>query len=889
MRHPPISKFFSRSKTSTAPVFREVPKPKPSVDEDEIIILSEPPVVKKKKTVEKTENAKKLTPLEKQILEFKADHHDKILAIQVGYKYKFFGDDAKIVSKLINIMLIPNSDERFNYCSIPDNRLHVHLKKILDYGHIVGVVKQTQSSFEAKGLFNREVTGIYSKATYMNEELNGEIEGNGDYILALYHEQLKFYMVTVKPITGEIIIDDFEDNELKQNLETRLSYLNPSQVLVVNCDCAEGHSCESLLKLYSCNIVKSDSFSNEPGSLSDFLSDYPSIVEYYNLNYYDNTIKCIISIMEYLKLFKLELIFTITSNISTFKDSNSMILSPNLLKNLEIFENSSDFSQKGSLFWLLNHTNTKFGERLLIKWILNPLINKDLIEDRLNAIEDLSKEFNHFFDCLKNKIVGIDLEKLLIKIYYNKISTVEVQKFLFKFNEIKKIFKTFENEIHTLSEKYKSKSLVAIFADINELFNDLDTEHYYNMISKNYYEDNNEITKFFELKYHDWEEISNKLKDIEDVRQEIEDETKEVAKIIGKPIKLVKNLNQDNLVEVRNSLLPKVPVDWMRINSTKTLTRFRSPVLQKLNNRLNNELDRLNSVCHQCFEKFLGLINKDYFKFNQIIKKLSTFDCYLSLAAVSNQHHYKRPTISSDDQRISIKNFKNPIISSLTNFIPNDIDISVHKNRISIITGPNMGGKSSYIKSIGILVIMVQIGCFLPCETAEISIFNKVFIRMGSIDNILKGQSTFMIEMLEMLNIVNNFDNKSLVLLDEVGKGTGTIDGYVIAYSILKFFAQHDLKPFILFITHFPQLGELCDEFKDMGSFHMDYMVENDDVIFLYKLVEGIVDSSYGLNVARLSGIPKEIIDKAKEISKEVRLDSNLKSFLHEIKELKNH
>lgn len=885
MRHPPISKFFSRSKTSLAPVFREAPKPKPP-PEDPIIIDEEPEVrvEKKKKPAVKNENAKKLTPLEKQILEFKGNHHDKILAIQVGYKYKFFGEDAKIVSKLINIMLIPNGDDRFDYCSIPDNRLHVHLKKILDYGHIVGVVKQTQSSFEAKGLFQRELTGIYSKATYMNEELNGEIEGNGDYILALYHEQLNYHMVTVKPITGEIIIDDFIDNELKQDLETRLSYLNPSQVLLVNCDCKEGHSCGSLMKLYSCNIIKGDE-----GSLNEFLLDYPNIEEYYRLNYDDNTIKCITSLMKYLKLFKLELIFTITSNISNFKDSNTMILSPNLLKNLEIFENSSDFTSKGSLFWLLNHTNTKFGERLLIKWILNPLTNKVLIEDRLNAIEDLSKEFNHFFDCLKNKIIGIDLEKLLIKIYYNKISTVEVQKFLFKFNEIKKIFKTFELEVHSLSDKYKSKSLILIFTAINEIFNDLDIEHYYNMISKNYYEDDNEITKFFELKYHDWDEISNKLKDIDNVRQEIEDETKEVAKVIGKPIKLVKNLNQDNLVEVRNSLLPKVPVDWMRINSTKTLTRFRSPKLHKLNNSLNSELDKLNSICHQCFGKFLGLINKEYFKFNQIIKKLSIFDCYLSLSAVSNQYQYRRPTILSEEQKISIKSFKNPIISSLTNFIPNDIDISVEHNRISIITGPNMGGKSSYIKSIGILVIMVQIGCYLPCESAELSIFNNVFIRMGSIDNILKGQSTFMIEMLEMLNILNNFDDKSLILLDEVGKGTGTIDGYVIAYSILKYFAQHALKPFILFITHFPQLGELCDEFRDMGSFHMDYVVENDEVIFLYKLVEGIVDSSYGLNVAKLSGIPKGIIDKAKDISREVRLNNNLKMFLHEIHELKHN
>lgn len=815
---------------------------------------------------------RKLTPLENQIVDFK-NQYDCILAIQVGYKYRFFGNDAVVVSQLVNIMLVPHEDARFQYCSIPDIRLHVHLKKLLEFGHTVGVIKQTQTSFEAKGLFERKLTGLYTKATYMNEELEspdlGESE-KGEFLSAVCREQKRVAVVCVRPITGEVVVDEFDDNDLLLELDTRMTYFNPSLVILV-----DDYSPETLLKSYRCNIIKVKSTSETVNYDSLLDNEDSPLIQ-----------KCVGELCVYLKPFNLDNIFMIPSNISRFSDSNSMILPANVVKSLEIFENSTNHKETGSLFWLLNQTRTKFGERLLAKWISHPLVERSMISDRLEAIGDLTRGFNHFIDCLKDKMTQLmDLEQALIRVYYSKISRTNLYKMLKTFNDICTLIASFNNDINLLITNCKSKDLADIFTELRRYTKDLHIEHYLRMISTTYGDSNHKDQKleYFNLKYHNWTEISDKLRDIETINLDITQELTSIIKVLGKPTVLIKNLNQDNLVEVRNALLNKIPDDWIRINSTKAITRFRSPTLHKLNNQLIHAKEQLEAICDKCFQEFIAMINNDYYKFHGLVKQLAKFDCYLSLTAVS--FLYTKPEIV-DDQIIDIGNFKNPIINNnVSTFITNSVRMD-STNRIAIITGPNMGGKSSYIKSIGLLIIMAQIGSYLPCEWAKIGIFDRIYIRTGAFDNILKGQSTFKVEMLEMYDILTNFTAKSLILLDEIGRGTGSHDGYVIAYSILRYFAQHDLKPLILFITHFPQLRELT-QLEGVEDYHMDYLVEDDKVIFLFKLVKGMVNDLYGLNVARLAGISADIIRNAKHKSRELRLQNDLREFLFEMKQLK--
>lgn len=887
----------------------------------------------------------KLTPLEQEILKFKQDNQDKLIAIQVGYKYKFYGEDAAIVSKIINVMLIKHeTDDRFNYCSIPDNRLHVHLKRLLSVGYKVGVIKQTQLTMsktfddtgKSKGLFERELTGVYTKATYMNEELElnsnnygynnfDDVSENGEYMCCIKEKDLSISMIMIRPITGEIVMDSFRDNELLQELDTRLTYFTPCEVILLsNTDSSYNQSIIKLINVNNNNcrvekVTPSDNVSEELQQFFNTINDekpdnsdnekYKSLYDYYNLNYDEQTLMTLSEFIKYLKPFKLSNIFTIPSNIRHFKDNtvngDNMVLSSNIIKNLEIFSNSTNGDSKGSLFWILNHTRTKMGERLLVRWVSQPLINKSKIIDRLDAIDDLSSEFNHFIDTLTKVLTNdLDLEKSLIKLHYStninpiKISRLEVYRLLKKFSDILKLVKNFSNDIGKINKTFKSNDLRHIFNDLLQLSEEFDIEkEFLNLISMNFFggsgKNNNDNSgqnyqkiHYFDLNYHNWESISSQLQKIEEIKADIDEEVKVVSKILGKHVRLVKNLNQDNLIEVRSGMMNKVPVDWIRINATKSITRFRSPHLQHLNNLLAYNEELLIKACDHSFQMFLNNINAKYWEFQRILTNLSKLDCYLSL--VTTKLNGIRPEFTSKNSHINIKGFKNPIQSYLhLNYINNDINISPHENRISIITGPNMGGKSSYIRSIGLLIIMAQIGCYLPCKAAAISMFDNIFIRMGSVDNILKGQSTFMIEMLEMLQILNNFTDNSLVLLDEIGSGTGTKDGYVMAYSILKYLIDHKYKPVILFITHFHNIIELVNEYKlnngdlVINCFHMDYLLQEDDsVVFLYKLVEGIIDNLYGINVARLSGIPSEVLEEASKISARMKQKDQLQEAL---------
>lgn len=909
MKHHQISRFFKPAK-------RKLEIPELAKKEERVVkkASTEIPGVETKPSMarsiakKKLDVKSKLTPLESQILELKADNDDKLLAIQVGYKYKFYGDDAQIVSKLINIMLIPHEDSRFNYCSIPDNRLHVHLKRLLSYGYKVGVVKQLDLSSNqliegTKSLFSRALTGVYTLATYMNEEVedgkNMVVDDhNGEYICCVKKVEAETGICFVRPITGEIIVDFFEDNDLNSELETRLTYYKPSECIIVSDN--DDHIKVSLSKLISsinntCRLEYSTS-SKAIEELEDFLKDEPSIFEYYKLNFNPLLINCITELIKYLQPFNLASIFSITSNIIKFKNADYMILSSNVLKTLEIFENSTNNSTKGSLIWLLNHTRTKMGERLLYKWVSRPLINKQKIEDRRDALDDLTANFNHFIDCFMKLLSNdMDLEKLLIKLHYSlgkaKITRTEVYIMLSKFNDILKLIRGFEKDIETINRTFKSKALKSIFNELLELSKDMDIEsNYLKMISHSYATSKDikeQKSNYFNLKYHPWPEIVDQMNKIEEVGAQIEEETKNISNILGKSTKLVKNLNQEHLVEVRNTKINDLPLDWIRISATKTVTRFRSPKLQKLNNLILYNREQLDKACDEVFQKFLVSINDNYFKFHQIIVNLSIFDCLLSLAVTKAEG--VKPSIQDENSIIRIKNFKNPIISSLKDYITNDIQISPEQNRISIITGPNMGGKSSYIKSAGILVIMNQIGCYLPCETAELSIFTDIFIRMGSFDNIIKGQSTFMIEMLEVLHILENYNEKSLILLDEIGRGTGTIDGYIIAYSILQYLATSDIKPVILFITHFHRLTDICKEYDDIDNFYMDFIDQNDEIVFLYKLVKGKLDDLYGLNVAKLAGIPDSVIKQAKLKAQELRREDTIDRVIKQIEQIKTN
>lgn len=912
---------------------------------------------KSKSKSQPNKSTKKLTPLEKQFIEMKQLNLDKVLAIQVGYKFKFFGEDAVVASNILSIMLIPGNvkldeieHDRFAYCSIPDNRLHVHLKRLLNHGLKVGVVKQTETaaiksvdSNNKSGLFERQITGVYTKATYMGDEmLTGDPNINrtgiiddemGDYILCIDELNKKeIGIIAIQPITGYIIYDKFQDNITRDELETRLVYLNPSEIIVISENQNVSKETLKIINIVNnkANIVhklrkKQSEYTSEIYSFFNTIDDgkYKELGELYLLKFHPNIQSCMVELILYLQEFKLSNIFTIVGNVNHFSDSKTcMVLPSSTVQALEIFQNNTDpNSNKGSLTWLLNHTRTKMGNRLLLKWISKPLVQKIQIQERLQAIDDLTLKFNHFVDSLKNQLdkigkANIDLEKNLIKIHYSstyqldKISRKEVYLLLKCFDEVLKMVSNFESS-PDIFESIHSLLLLKIFNELIQLSKETTVNDLLNMISADALDDSNlndQKIKFFNLKYFKDEAILKELDEIEGVESLLDNELKEIRSFLKRPqLNYVTNLKETHLIEVRNGkMVDSLPKDWIKINGTKTVSRFRSPEITKLHKKLQYHNDMLIRNCDKAFNAYLFDIDSHYEFFSKIIRNLSSFDCLLSLSAVSAINtNYSRPKINDNHQVIQVKNGRNPIIENLavnySNYISNDINISYDKNRVLIITGPNMGGKSTYVKQVALLVIMAQIGSYIPCEEAEIGIFDSIFIRMGARDNILQNQSTFMIEMLECSNILKNMTPSSLIILDEIGRGTGTNDGISIAYSILNYLVEEPKKPLTLFITHFPSLHVLEDKFKGIvTNYHMGFHEvskpnqEFPEVVFLYNLVRGVVGNLYGLNVAKLAGIPNSIINtafiKSTEIKNAIETDwpTRFAKMIKQIKDSKN-
>lgn len=904
--------------------------------------VSPPKKDKMKRQTKKSELAsgsvtkpKKLTPLEKQYLELKSSNHDKLLAVQVGYKFKFFGEDAQIAAKILNIMLIPGNikfsdlqNGNFAYCSIPDNRLHIHLQRLLNHGYKVGVVKQTETASiksnegSKNGLFERKITGIYTKATYMGDEINtgdptmqsrSHQEDNtlGDYIMCVDELDSKIIgIVAVQPLTGDLIYDSFHDDISRNNLETRFACLLPEEILVINEDeeiSKETLKCIKIIKPDASIIHKQlkpvTQISNE---LTRFFKnlELPNMSQYYQVNSPVHIQSCVNELIQYLEQFQLANVFTITSNFHNFSKSGKYMLLPSqTLQALEIFQNSTDpSSEKGTLSWLLNHTRTKMGQRLLRKWIRQPLVDPEAINARLDAIDDVTSEFNHIIDALRNQLSklkksNVDLEKALIKIHYasnyslERISRKELYLMLKCFQDVLRLVKSFgETAIRQLNSSLKSSLLKSMFSELLELSKSKQVDDFLDMINTSGALNTNNLNEqkiqFFELQDNPLcDEIVYELKEIDTIEENLQNELESIRKFLKRPnLNYITNLKETYLIEVRNGkAVDALPKDWLKISGTKSVLRFRSPEVSQLQKQLQYHQELLIKNCDQAYNNFLKLVDENYEMFHSIVHQLSVFDCVLSLTAASLvKSNYARPEIALL-QIIDIKNSRNPIIENLSygysNYVANNIDISYCKNRILIITGPNMGGKSSYVKQIALLVIMCQIGCYIPCDLASVGIFDSIYVRMGASDNILKGKSTFMVEMLESANIISNFTSKSLIILDEIGRGTGTNDGIALAYSILKYLIEDDKKPLTLFITHYPSLHILEHDFPHIVSnYHMGFIEKNSEsewpeIIFLYTLVKGVIGNLYGLNVAKLAGIPDEIIAKAFEVSEFIKHD----------------
>ncbi|KAI0183090.1 muts domain V-domain-containing protein [Xylaria flabelliformis] len=906
------------------------------------------------KTKKKGAKTGKLTPMEIQFLDIKRKHMDTLLIVEVGYKFKFFGEDARTAAKELSIVCIPGKfryDEhpleahldRFASASIPVHRLPVHAKRLVAAGHKVGVVRQIETAALKKvgdnrnAPFTRKLTNVYTKGTYIDEV--GELDQHSDtsasaggYLLCITEtaakgwgtdERVDVGIIAVQPATGDITYDNFEDGFMRSEIETRLLHISPCEFLIVGELSKATDKLIQHLSGSSTNVFGDRSRVERVAKSKTIAAEaYSHVTQFYSHKLKENegndqasalldkvlklpeavTI-CLSSMINHLKEYGLEHIFDLTKYFQSFSARQHMLVNGTTLESLEVYRNQTDHTEKGSLFWALDKTLTRFGRRLLRKWVGRPLLDKERLEERVAAVEELLDNASTAkVDQLERllKTTKTDLERSLIRIYYGKCTRPELLAVLQTLQRIASEFARVKDPSDT---GFKS---AAISNAITSLPLILPTVlSYLERINAQAARADDKYAFFRETEETD--AITDHKLGIASVEQELDAHRNEAASKLNKksPVSYVTVAGIEYLVEVSNADLKRVPASWIKISGTKKLSRFHTPEVVRLISERDQHKEALSAACDVAFASLLQSIASDYQPLRDAISSLATLDCLLSLSKVATLPGYTKPQFLPADTppTISITSGRHPIAEQTlaTSYIPFSTTLTSPSPLAHLITGPNMGGKSSFVRAVALLVLLAQIGSFVPADSLTLTLADAIHTRMGARDNLFRGESTFMVEVSETARILRSATPRSLVILDELGRGTSTYDGAAIAQAVLQHVVE-ETRCLTLFITHYQSLARVAEGLAGKcTNVHMRFTATkkgcnggddsrtiesradgvevatesepfegDEEITFLYEVGEGVAHRSYGLNVARLARIPRRVLDVAAKKSREL-------------------
>ncbi|KAI1430040.1 muts domain V-domain-containing protein [Xylaria sp. FL1777] len=898
----------------------------------------------------------KLTPMEIQFLDIKRKHMDTLLIVEVGYKFKFFGEDARIAAKELSIVCIPGKfryDEhpseahldRFASASIPVHRLPVHAKRLVAAGHKVGVVRQIETAALKKvgdnrnAPFTRKLTNVYTKGTYIDEvgELDQQTDTSassaGGYLLCITEtaakgwgtdEKVDVGIIAVQPATGDIIYDNFEDGFMRSEIETRLLHISPCEFLIVGELSKATEKLVQHLSGSSTNVFGDRSRVERVNKSKTIAAEaYSHVTQFYSKKLKENegneqtsalldkvlklpeavTI-CLSSMINHLKEYGLEHIFDLTKYFQSFSARQHMLINGTTLESLEVYRNQTDHSEKGSLFWALDKTLTRFGQRLLRKWVGRPLLDKERLEERIAAVEELlnntsTAKVDQLEHILKN--TKTDLERSLIRIYYGKCTRPELLAVL---QTLQRIASEFARVKDSSDTGFKSAAISDAIASLPLILPTVLS--YLERINAEAARANDKYAFFRETEETD--AITDHKLGIASVEQELDAHRKVASSKLNKksPVTYVTVAGIEYLVEVSNADLKHVPASWIKISGTKRLSRFHTPEVVRLMSERDQHKEALSAACDVAFTSLLQSIASDYQPLRDAISSLATLDCLLSLSKVAALPGYTKPEFLPPDTppTISVTAGRHPIAEQTlaTSYIPFSTTLASPAPLAHLITGPNMGGKSSFVRAVALLVLLAQIGSFVPADSMSLTLADAIHTRMGARDNLFRGESTFMVEVSETARILRSATPRSLVILDELGRGTSTYDGAAIAQAVLQHVVE-DTQCLTLFITHYQSLARVAeglagkctnvhmrftaakrvlntnddsrmtgsrDEDPDQEAESADPFDGDEEITFLYEVGEGVAHRSYGLNVARLARIPRRVLDVAAKKSQQL-------------------
>ena len=791
-----------------------------------------------------------------QYLKTKEKYPDSILFFRLGDFYEMFFDDAILASKELEIALTKRDagfDNKAPMCGIPYHVAQTYISKLINKGYKVTICDQVEDPKLAKGIVKREVTKIVTPGTFTDGEFLKSDENN--YLMAIYINAYDLSISYTDFSTGEMYYMNktFLDNEkLYSYMLDEIYRVMPKEILINEND-------EALFKKYCPNNFYITHYNMKEIDTVDIISlakESLGNVSYNNfkkINIGQNiSIKIILIYLHKTQKIQLNHI----NNFSYYDYNKNMLLDENSKRTLELVKGLNTNNKKGSLLEILDKCQTSMGSRLMKKWITSPLTDINEIENRLNIIEDFNSNLLVTNDIKKYLKSIYDIERLSLKISNKSINPKEIyslKETIILSNKIKSLLAVQKGSLKNLSLKIEDLKLIA--DEIDHLLIDdppgiIEDER---IIKKGY---SPELDELFSAK-----EEGNKWL--------LNFEMNEREKTGIKNLRIKYNKILGYFIEITKSNLDLIPDEYIRKQTLVGSERYFSIKLKEMESKLLISKDEALRLQLEILNKLKNFLLNNIIKFQELAKVISEIDVLVSLSEVSRVNNYTRPKLNNVGI-IDIKEGRHPIVEENYKnelFVPNDTFLDNDKNLIHIITGPNMAGKSTYMRQVALISIMAHVGSFVPAKTANISIVDRIFTRIGASDNLAMGKSTFMVEMNEVANITQNATKKSLLILDEVGRGTSTYDGLSIAYSILEFIAT-TLQAKTLFATHYHELCNLEDIYESISNLSIAVKKEDDNIIFLRKIIKGPSYHSYGIDVAKLAGINDFIVNRAWEILK---------------------
>ena len=797
-----------------------------------------------------------LTPMMQKYMETKEQYKDCILFYRLGDFYEMFFEDAVVASRELEIALTGKScglEERAPMCGIPYHAVEGYLTKLVSRGYKVAICEQVEDPKLAKGLVKREVIRVVTPGTNLNVQSLEASKNN--YLMCIAYTSDGIGISAADVTTGDYYVTEVED---LRKLNDELMKYEPSEIICNEAFLVSGFDVADLkARLHiSVNALESHMFDDD-GCRRILMKHFKvNTLIGLGIEEFPTGILAAGALLQYLYDTQKTDLEHFT-HIYPYLTSKYMLLDSSTRRNLELTETLREKQKRGSLLWVLDKTKTAMGARLLRSYIEQPLIEKEEMEKRLDAIQELNQD-SISRDEIREYLNPIyDLERLLSKVTYKTANPRDLIAFR---NSLQML-----PPIKTVLSAFQKEELTKIREQIDGL------EDIYRLIEEAIIDEPPLSIREGGMIKDGFDETIDRLRSAKhDGKQwlaQLEEEDRERTGI--KNLKIKYNKVFGYYFEVTNSYKDLVPEDYIRKQTLANAERYTTPRLKELEDTILNAEDKLQTLEYDVFCKIRDTIAQELVRIQNTAKAVAKLDVYASLSLVSERNHYVRPKLNEKGV-IDIKDGRHPVVEQMiTNdmFIANDTYLDNGSHCISVITGPNMAGKSTYMRQTALIVLMAQIGCFVPARSANIGIVDRIFTRVGASDDLASGQSTFMVEMNEVANILRNATSKSLLILDEIGRGTSTFDGLSIAWAVIEHISNRKLLGAkTLFATHYHELTELEGKMNNVNNYCIAVKECGDDIVFLRKIVKGGADKSYGIQVAKLAGVPDMVIDRAKEI-----------------------